>query len=211
MHAGDQDPEWPEFVFVTAAHGTGWVPARYLSQPFGPAVVQTRYDTTELPTQVSEVLEVVAEDVTSGWLWCRSSTGRQGWVPIRTRRGRQLTVATRSRRAILRRAAIPSRSSVVTAQRSFCGSPAKRPHLPNGRSPWRRRSSLRDRSPPADHKGALHVLRIVAGHPCCRLPDITAVGVPQTQGDGAVVSTMLLTSDARSERVCLIGVGTVPS
>ena len=84
VQAGDHDIEWPQFVFVTAAHGTGWVPARHLSQPSGPAVVQTAYDTTELPTRVGEVLEVLAEDVVSGWLWCRSRSGRQGWLPIRT-------------------------------------------------------------------------------------------------------------------------------
>jgi hypothetical protein len=84
MQAGDRDTEWPEFVFVTAAHGTGWVPARHLSQPSGPAVAQTAYDTTELPTRVGEALDVVAEDLVSGWLWCRSSSAQQGWVPIRT-------------------------------------------------------------------------------------------------------------------------------
>ena len=84
VQAGDRDTEWPEFVFVTAAGGTGWVPARNLSQPSGRAVVQTAYDTIELPTRIGEVLEVVAEDQASGWLWCRSSNDRQGWVPIRT-------------------------------------------------------------------------------------------------------------------------------
>lgn len=81
---GDRDTEWPEFVFVAAAHGTGWVPARHLSEPSGPAVVQTAYDTSELPTRVGDVLDVLAEDLSSGWLWCRSSSGRQGWVPVRT-------------------------------------------------------------------------------------------------------------------------------
>ena len=83
VRAGAYDTTWPEFVFVTAAHGTGWVPARHLSQPSGPAVVQTAYDTTELPIRVGEVLEVLVEDLISGWLWCRSSSGRQGSVPIR--------------------------------------------------------------------------------------------------------------------------------
>ncbi|MGB3187577.1 MAG: SH3 domain-containing protein [Ornithinimicrobium sp.] len=87
VQAGDHDAEWPEFVFVTAAHGAGWVPARHLSRPSGTAVVQTAYDTTELPTRVGEVLDVLAEDLTSGWLWCRSSSGRQGWVPVRTVEG----------------------------------------------------------------------------------------------------------------------------
>jgi hypothetical protein len=84
VDVGERDTEWPEFVFVTAAHGSGWVPARYLSAPSGSAVVVTGYDTTELPTHISEVLEVVAEDVPSGWLWCRSADGREGWVPVKT-------------------------------------------------------------------------------------------------------------------------------
>lgn len=87
VQAGDRDAEWPEFVFVTTRQGTGWVPARHLSQPSGSAVVETAYDTTELPTRVGEVLEVVSEDLVSGWLWCRSisnSGRRQGWVPMKT-------------------------------------------------------------------------------------------------------------------------------
>jgi SH3 domain len=81
---GDRDTEWPEFVFVTAPHGSGWVPARHLSAASGDAVVQTAYDTTELPTHVGEVLDVVAEDLASGWLWCRSRDGREGWIPVKT-------------------------------------------------------------------------------------------------------------------------------
>ncbi|CAN5172427.1 hypothetical protein BH20ACT5_BH20ACT5_19230 [soil metagenome] len=84
VQVGERDTEWPEFVFVTARHGTGWVPARQLSQPAAAAVVRTAYDTTELPTRVGEILEVLAEDLDSGWLWCRSSAGRVGWVPVRT-------------------------------------------------------------------------------------------------------------------------------
>lgn len=81
---GERDSEWPEFVFVTASGGTGWVPARHLSQSSDRAVVATAYDTTELPTQVGDVLEVLTEDLVSGWLWCRSASGREGWVPVRT-------------------------------------------------------------------------------------------------------------------------------
>jgi hypothetical protein len=82
--AGERDSEWPAFVFVTCARGSGWVPARHLSTESGPATVQTAYDTTELPTRANDVLEVVAEDPISGWLWCRSADGRVGWVPINT-------------------------------------------------------------------------------------------------------------------------------
>jgi hypothetical protein len=84
VQAGERDTDWPEFVFVTAPEGTGWVPARYLSQPTGDAVVQTAYDTTELPTEVGDELEIVVEDTASGWHWCRNSGGREGWVPTRT-------------------------------------------------------------------------------------------------------------------------------
>lgn len=81
---GERDGEWPSFVFVTAADGEGWVPVRYLSASTGPAVVQTPYDTTELPTAIGDVLEVLVEDVESGWLWCRARSGREGWVPVNT-------------------------------------------------------------------------------------------------------------------------------
>jgi hypothetical protein len=84
VEVGDRDSEWPEFVFVTAPHGSGWVPARHLSTQSGTAVVVTEYDTTELPTQVGEVLDVLAEDSASGWVWCRSRGGREGWVPMKT-------------------------------------------------------------------------------------------------------------------------------
>jgi SH3 domain len=81
---GEQDTEWTEFVYVTAAHGSGWVPARHLSGRSGSAVVVAAYDTTELPTRAGEVLDVLDEDLVSGWLWCRSASGQQGWVPVNT-------------------------------------------------------------------------------------------------------------------------------
>jgi hypothetical protein len=83
VDVGDRDSEWPEFVFVTASHGTGWVPARHLSGTSGTVVVQTAYDTSELPTQAGDVVEVVAEDLTSGWLWCRTRDGRGAGCPSR--------------------------------------------------------------------------------------------------------------------------------
>jgi hypothetical protein len=84
VQVGDHDTQWPEFVYVTAAHGSGWVPARHLSRQSGTAVVLTAYDTTELATRTGELLDVLAEDLLSGWLWCRSETGEQGWVPVNT-------------------------------------------------------------------------------------------------------------------------------
>jgi hypothetical protein len=84
VEVGQRDTEWPEFVFVTVADGSGWVPARLLSASSGTAVLTTSYDTTELSTHVGELLEVLAEDNASGWLWCRSGGGSEGWVPINT-------------------------------------------------------------------------------------------------------------------------------
>lgn len=84
VDAGERDTEWPEFVFVTASHGSGWVPARHLSAPSGTAVVLRAYDTTELPTQRGDVLEVLTQDLTSGWVWCRGPGGAEGWVPVKT-------------------------------------------------------------------------------------------------------------------------------
>lgn len=81
---GERDTSWPEFVFVTTVHGEGWVPARRLSTSRGRATVLEAYDTTELPTSVGEILDVVARDDQSGWLWCRNRTGREGWVPLNT-------------------------------------------------------------------------------------------------------------------------------
>lgn len=84
VRVGKQDTEWPAFVFVTSGTGSGWVPARHLSAVKGDAEVVMPYDTTELPTSVGEVLEVIKADNESGWCWCRSTSGREGWVPNRT-------------------------------------------------------------------------------------------------------------------------------
>ncbi len=82
VEVGERDARWPAFVFVTAAEGTGWVPSRHLSADSGRATVRTPYDTTELPVEAGEVLEVLREDRDSGWVWCRSGSGREGWVPV---------------------------------------------------------------------------------------------------------------------------------
>ena len=79
---GERDTQWPEFVFVSALHGEGWVPARYLTAESGPATVVAPYDTTELAVQPGEELEVLVRDDPSGWWWCRSDSGDEGWVPV---------------------------------------------------------------------------------------------------------------------------------
>ena len=81
---GRRDTQWPAFVFVTAATGEGWVPARHLDAESGPATVNVPYDTTELPTAAGDVLMVVTHDAESGWIWVRAASGREGWVPEET-------------------------------------------------------------------------------------------------------------------------------
>lgn len=79
---GERATRWPEFVFVTAAGGTGWVPSRHLSAASGPAAVIVGYDTTELPVAEGEAVSVIDRDDLSGWWWCRSVGGAEGWVPL---------------------------------------------------------------------------------------------------------------------------------
>lgn len=84
VKVGERDTEWPAFVFVTADQGSGWIPERHLDRHGSSAVVTAEYDTTELPTKEGEELEVLHEDLASGWFWCRATDGREGWVPQRT-------------------------------------------------------------------------------------------------------------------------------
>lgn len=84
VDVGERDSEWPAFVFVTGPMGCGWIPERHLDRQGASAIVTEGYDTTELPTVEGEKLELLHEDLTSGWLWCRANSGREGWVPERT-------------------------------------------------------------------------------------------------------------------------------
>jgi hypothetical protein len=81
---GERDDEWPAFVFVTTAEGSGWVPERHLSRDGREAIVCEPYDTTELQTREGEVLEVITFDSLSGWIWCKAPDSREGWVPEKT-------------------------------------------------------------------------------------------------------------------------------
>ena len=79
---GEHDEEWPEFVFVTSAAGSGWVPGRHLSASSGAAIVEIAYDTTELAVSAGQQVTVVDRDDGSGWWWCRNDAGDEGWVPM---------------------------------------------------------------------------------------------------------------------------------
>jgi len=84
VQAGQRDTEWPEFVFVIADGGAGWVPGRFLDTSSDPALVLADYDTTELATTAGEALTLVEGDDRSGWAWLRNEAGQEGWVPLRT-------------------------------------------------------------------------------------------------------------------------------
>lgn len=85
VQLGERDTTWPEFVFVTADAGSGWVPARHIEPGTGASgVVRTAYDTTELPTAAGDELTVLENDEISGWSRVRSAAGREGWVPNST-------------------------------------------------------------------------------------------------------------------------------
>lgn len=84
VKVGERDSEWPAFVFVISETGSGWIPERHLDRQGTSAVVTQGYETTELATEVGDELEVLHEDLLSGWLWCRAKNGREGWVPERT-------------------------------------------------------------------------------------------------------------------------------
>ena len=84
VQAGQQDTDWPAFVFITTDDGAGWVPGRHLDTSADPAVVITAYETTELATIAGEELTLIRQDDPSGWAWVRNAAGREGWVPLRT-------------------------------------------------------------------------------------------------------------------------------
>src|SRR5579875_1586909 len=67
---GSEEP----IVWAASSTSTGWSPelgGRGSRHP-------QAYDTTELLTRVDEVLDVVAEDLLSGWIWCVSRSDRGG-------------------------------------------------------------------------------------------------------------------------------------
>lgn len=81
VEVGERATCWPEFVYVTCAAGSGWVPARHLSTDSGPATVVDGYDATELAVDTGEQVEALERDELSGCWWCRSVAGSAGWVP----------------------------------------------------------------------------------------------------------------------------------
>jgi hypothetical protein len=83
VEVGTRDTEWPAFVFVTASHGAGCVPARQIDIEGSRGVVRVGYDIAELPAEAGEHVDVLEDDPESGWSWCRGAQGREGWIPHR--------------------------------------------------------------------------------------------------------------------------------
>lgn len=81
VRVGDVDRVWPEFVFVLATHGVGWVPSRNLSASRPTATVLVAYDTQELAVYAGATVDLLQRDPGSAWAWCRASDGREGWLP----------------------------------------------------------------------------------------------------------------------------------
>ncbi|MFD7203451.1 hypothetical protein [Streptomyces sp. NPDC059893] len=85
VQVGEQDTEWPAFVFVTTDSGAEWVPERYLDASRPTATVQHADDIQELPGAAGDELVMVEDDPESGWRWCEDSWGSVGRVPHRAR------------------------------------------------------------------------------------------------------------------------------
>jgi hypothetical protein len=81
VDVGERSSEWPAFVFVTTASGSGWVPERFLDDRRPMATVLHPYNTRELAASVGERLLLLEDDPESGWSWCRNAGGITGWVP----------------------------------------------------------------------------------------------------------------------------------
>ena len=77
----ERSDEWPAFVLVSTASGSGWVPERYLDGNRPTAAALRPYDTQELPARAGEQLTVLVDDPESQWSWCQNAQGRTGWVP----------------------------------------------------------------------------------------------------------------------------------
>lgn len=80
VEVGERDSQWPAFVFITiakgsGAEGSGWVPERYLSVDRPLARVVHAYDTKELAASAGTVLELIEDDPESGWSWCTLADG----------------------------------------------------------------------------------------------------------------------------------------
>ncbi len=72
--------EWPGWVWGENSAGKGgWIPETFITSKAGKAVFLKDYDAAELSVDESEILLVL--DEYSGWLRCKTKSGRIGWIP----------------------------------------------------------------------------------------------------------------------------------
>lgn len=78
---GEEDTEYPGWVWVTTADGNaGWAPItliEFLGEGRGRGRMD--YSAQELDVSAGDEVEVIS--TLNGWLWVRSALGLEGWVP----------------------------------------------------------------------------------------------------------------------------------
>lgn len=78
---GDEDTEYPGWLWVTTADGnSGWAPVQ-LIEPLEAGRGRGRMDYTaqEVDVSAGDAVEVLSS--LNGWLWVRNPIGLEGWVP----------------------------------------------------------------------------------------------------------------------------------
>lgn len=78
---GQQDTDWPAFVWCTNQAGkSGWIPEKHLDRQGQRAIARRDYSTAELTVKTGEQVNITSED--SGWYWVTNQAGHSGWVPV---------------------------------------------------------------------------------------------------------------------------------
>ena len=81
VRLGNQDADWPGWVWVTAISGRGsYVPDDILNQSAdGTARVEQAFHSRDLTVTKDERVNSLRE--VKGWHWCQNETGGEGWLP----------------------------------------------------------------------------------------------------------------------------------
>jgi uncharacterized protein YgiM (DUF1202 family) len=78
---GQEDPEYPGWIWCTDRNGKGgWVPDDFIERTGGSAKARYDYAATELSACAGEELIITKEK--GGWAWCINGCGQSGWVPV---------------------------------------------------------------------------------------------------------------------------------
>ena len=81
VRVGEQDADWPGWVWVTSANGRGsHVPEEILEhRDAGTAEVRQPFQARDLSVKRNEQVSSLRE--VKGWHWCRNRHGQEGWLP----------------------------------------------------------------------------------------------------------------------------------